>query len=97
VLLVKEGWNLRDIQKRLEELGYAGAKDLFDAAGEPLAEPGRTDRRPSPDYAADFPFLASLPAGYSLEGYLFPDTYRLFRDASPRTWSGRCWPISAGN
>jgi len=82
-LLVKEGYDLRDIRQRLEELGYAGAKVFFEATGEPLAEPSRSDLRPAPDLAKDFPFLASKPAGTSLEGYLFPDTYRLFKKATP--------------
>ncbi|MFA6603787.1 MAG: endolytic transglycosylase MltG [Patescibacteria group bacterium] len=83
VLLIKEGWDLRDIQKRLEELGYAGAKEFFRATGEPLAEPGRSDKRPAPDLTEEFPMLASKPTGTSLEGYLFPDTYRLFKTATP--------------
>jgi len=31
-------------------------------------------------WAAQYPFLADLPPGASLEGYLFPDTYRLPKD-----------------
>ncbi|PIT98314.1 MAG: endolytic transglycosylase MltG [Candidatus Andersenbacteria bacterium CG10_big_fil_rev_8_21_14_0_10_54_11] len=31
----------------------------------------------------EFPFLASVPAGQSLEGFLFPDTYRLAQDDMP--------------
>lgn len=37
------------------------------------------DARP---WAAQYSFLAELPAGASLEGYLFPDTYRLPQDAT---------------
>lgn len=37
------------------------------------------DARP---WAAQYPFLADLPAGASLEGYLFPDTYRLPLEAT---------------
>ncbi|HEY3081701.1 MAG TPA: endolytic transglycosylase MltG [Chloroflexota bacterium] len=32
----------------------------------------------------NFPFLADKPAGASLEGYLFPDTYQVERSAPPR-------------
>lgn len=32
----------------------------------------------------DYPFLASLPAGTSFEGYLFPDTYRVYADQLPQ-------------
>ncbi len=31
----------------------------------------------------DFPFLKELPAGASLEGYLFPSTYRVWKDQLP--------------
>lgn len=31
-------------------------------------------------YAQQFPFLEGLPKGRTLEGYLFPDTYRLAKD-----------------
>ena len=37
------------------------------------------DARP---WAAQYPFLAELPPGASLEGYLFPDTYRLPKDVT---------------
>lgn len=31
----------------------------------------------------DFPWIASLPIGSTLEGYLFPNTYRVWRDQLP--------------
>jgi len=34
-------------------------------------------------YQADYVFLASLPEDSTLEGFLFPDTYRFFMDATP--------------
>ena len=43
-----------------------------------VAEFGKVDK-----YAEDFPFLAGLPQGRTLEGYLFPDTYTFFYTASP--------------
>jgi UPF0755 protein len=33
-------------------------------------------------WTSQYPFLSELPAGASLEGYLFPDTYRLPQDAT---------------
>ncbi len=38
-------------------------------------------RRQTPYDFSRYPFLAGLPAGASLEGYLFPDTYRVPLDA----------------
>lgn len=82
VLKVIEGWNLRDIKAEFGRLGLTGAAGFFDKTGEPLAEPRRSDRRPSPDLSSKFAFLADKPASASLEGYLFPDTYRLYKDAT---------------
>jgi UPF0755 protein len=82
VLRVIEGWDLRDIKAELVRLGLAGADGLYDLTGEPLAEPVRSDRRPAPDYSSKYSFLSPQPLGVSLEGYLFPDTYRLYKDAA---------------
>lgn len=38
--------------------------------------------RDAKPWAAQYPFLAELPDGASLEGYLFPDTYRLPLEAT---------------
>lgn len=35
------------------------------------------------DWVEDFSFLKSLPGSTTLEGYLFPDTYRVWRDQLP--------------
>jgi uncharacterized YceG family protein len=34
-------------------------------------------------FGDQFPFLKEIPAGMSLEGYLFPDTYRVWKDELP--------------
>ncbi len=47
-----------------------------------LEEWNRVTGASSPFTANDFTFLASKPAGVDLEGYLFPDTYRFFKDAN---------------
>lgn len=39
---------------------------------------------PPADLLSAYPFLAELPAGRTLEGYLYPDTYRLFANATAR-------------
>lgn len=36
------------------------------------------------NYADQYSFLAQLPAGRNLEGYLFPDTYHVFPDDNPK-------------
>lgn len=36
-----------------------------------------------PAWRTEYPFLATLPKDRSLEGYLFPDTYRVWKDQLP--------------
>ncbi len=81
VLKVIEGWDLRDIQAELRSDGFAAVGDWFAAVGDPLAGSASPDLRPSPDYSGIYSFLKDKPKDVSLEGYLFPDTYRVFKDA----------------
>lgn len=69
VLTIPEGWRWEQVAEHLEKKGIASAAD-FRAA---LA---------ATDYTA--PYLATRPAGASLEGYLFPDTYYFTVTATPR-------------
>lgn len=81
VVRILEGWNLADIAAYLERSGLAiEKKDVYALAGVPGADYRRS---PAPGQAAwqEFGFLTDRPAGAGLEGYLFPDTYRVFADA----------------
>ncbi len=73
---VIEGWGINDIAQRLENLTIMQREEFTEASGLP-----RVQNSGLPDYVADFSFLKSLPAGASLEGFLFPDTY-LIKDGS---------------
>lgn len=66
-ITVLEGWNIEDIAKHLESREIFTQEEFIEATLQ--------------DY--DYEFLADRPKGYSLEGYLFPDTYRIFVDSSP--------------
>ena len=61
-----EGWRLEEMADRL-----ADQTEIDDLEFLRLAREG------APALALEFDFLASLPAGQSLEGYLFPDTYQI--------------------
>lgn len=76
---VPEGSDLRDLAAILAKAGLrVTATDLYAVTGAPA------DAATRPTIGADaYPFLSGLPKGLSLEGYLFPDTYRLYADASP--------------
>lgn len=58
-----ESWTIQEIAERLTANGLAGAE--FQSIAE----------KPFPKWRERYPFLKDLPAGGSLEGYLFPDTY----------------------
>ncbi len=64
---ILEGWGIKDIAKHLETLGIFSQAEFIEASFK--------------DY--DYEFLADKPQGHNLEGYLFPDTYRIFIDSSP--------------
>jgi UPF0755 protein len=77
-LTVPEGWTVKDIASALKE------KDgILESAFLTETKKG---------YAADFPFLQTVkePSSsiaqsdfYRLQGFLFPDTYRFFKDSTP--------------
>ncbi|HRY60204.1 MAG TPA: endolytic transglycosylase MltG [Patescibacteria group bacterium] len=68
-ITIPEGWRIDQIASYLEKQGLFKAKEFEDEA-----------------YVKNFsstPFLAGLPGKTTLEGYLFPDTYKVFSDAKP--------------
>lgn len=80
---VIEGWTLRNVSAHLEEINNWSQKDFFTLAGEPLQDYRSSEEAVWPkDFSDKFEFLKDKPAYYSLEGFLFPDTYRVFKDAS---------------
>ncbi|MDD3498501.1 MAG: endolytic transglycosylase MltG [Candidatus Moranbacteria bacterium] len=61
-----EGWSVGQMAVRLEENGFSGDRFI--------------DLSKDPDYFEqkyNFEFLANIPKGKNLEGFLFPDTYFL--------------------
>ena len=71
---ILEGWRLEQI------VAYLGTTELT----MDLDEFQQLVFQPPADLLANYDFLASLPTGRTLEGYLFPDTYRMFANASAR-------------
>jgi len=70
-ITIPEGWRIDQIADYLEKQGLLfKAKEFEDEA-----------------YVKNFSstsFLAGLPGGTTLEGYLFPDTYKVYSDATPK-------------
>ncbi len=65
-----EGWNNNKFAAYLEEKGISEQKDFFDVV------------QKKADWWDDYDFLNSRPKNADLEGYLFPDTYNVYRDSS---------------
>ncbi len=69
-----EGWTIDDIDAYLAKEGITTAGDITAIAGNQVSDwPDALDR-PA--------FIDELPPTATLEGYLFPDTYRIFSDSS---------------
>ncbi len=71
---IPEGWRAEEIAQMLTQKGV-----LDGAAFLKLVKKGEA----GPDLGGPYDFLADRPKGASLEGYLFPDTYRLPEQAKP--------------
>ena len=70
-ITIIEGWRINDIGKYLQENKIISAKEFETAA---------KGWRGGKNYQYDF--LKNLPAKANLEGFLFPDTYFIYEDAS---------------
>jgi len=81
---ILEGWNLRDIANYLVKIGVSQESDeLYGLVGYPGVDYTNNYTLPKPkDFSADYEFLKEKPKNLSLEGYLFPDTYRVYKTAT---------------
>ncbi|MFA6098642.1 MAG: endolytic transglycosylase MltG [Patescibacteria group bacterium] len=73
-ITIKEGWKIADIADYLQEKGVVTKEDF-------TATALTTDTRniiPDKQYT----FLADKPSDQGLEGFLFPDTYRIFKSTT---------------
>ena len=71
-----EGWSLREFAASLEDDGLVEADAFMLDASAAL-------------WSDQYPFLAEIPQGLDLEGYLFPESYRVFEGASSTDIIGR--------
>ena len=80
---ISEGQNLKEIAELLAEKNLSTKSDFYRFTGTPKVSYIKKDTiTSSKDYSLKFDFLKDKPEGYSLEGYLFPDTYRFYQDAT---------------
>ena len=76
-ITILEGWTLKDVKLYLLAQGVKDMENFDYLVGVPAAITSG-----SRDWSAEFSFLSSKPKNLGLEGFLFPDTYRIFRDAA---------------
>lgn len=80
---ILEGWTSRDIGQYLEENGRLQSDDFLKVAGFPQVDyRDNKELPPIPDFSLNYSFLADKPEYYGLEGYLFPDTYRVYASST---------------
>ena len=78
-----EGWTIRDIGFYFENKAMFQAEEIFEQAGlQAVDYRGAEIENPAEKWKAEFDFLADKPSAVSLEGYLFPDTYYFYGDAT---------------
>jgi len=83
VIKILEGWNLRDIAKYLSDKSLVKEDDFYKITGQPGVNYDLDKSLDKPvDFSADYEFLKEKPKNLSLEGYLFPDTYRVYKNAT---------------
>lgn len=74
-----EGKTIDEITIAMAEKHGLDKRDIRSSIG------ASVDRAPMANYWREqYPFLKHLPKDRSLEGYLFPDTYRVYKDQLPK-------------
>ncbi len=79
VFTIPEGWSLADIGGYFAEQGTMSLSTFRDSVSVSQAK----------KFTVEFRFLADKPPEADLEGYLFPDTYRVFLSARPEDVIGK--------
>lgn len=69
-----EGWNVKDIADYLEKEGVAEKEEFLEIVND-------EEWKRSTAASSELGFLSQITEGKSLEGFLFPDTYRVYKNA----------------
>ena len=77
IITIPEGWNLRDIAWFFENEGLFQAEEVLELTGFPAINYSLVNDLPSLRDFQEYDFLQDKPQNISLEGYIFPDTYKL--------------------
>jgi len=80
---ILEGWTMRDIGQYLETRSLYKNEDFLNITGFPQIDYRDNKTKPAlDDFSTQFSFLEDKPKYYGLEGYLFPDTYRIYASST---------------
>lgn len=75
IITIIEGWSIKDIDSYLRRQGVVTDDSFLRATGVVSGEV-------PPSLRDEYDFIRDLPKNATLEGYLFPETYRIFKSAS---------------
>ncbi len=78
---ILEGWRNSDIVNYFSDKW--DEEDILDYIGERNIDNSKNEQELSINWEEDYNFLKDKPDNMSLEGYLFPDTYRIYASSSP--------------
>ncbi len=81
VITIIPGWTIRDIAIYLENLGKFQQEEITEYAGLPAVN-YKTWAEGAPKIDLDLKILQNKPWYVSYEGYLAPDTYRIYKNSS---------------
>ncbi len=83
IITIIPGWNLKDIAEYFVKEGMiAKEQDWYRIVGPPAIYPLSILGYTTPLISSSFEVTKDKPQSISFEGYLRPDTYRVFRDAT---------------
>ncbi|MDP3837210.1 MAG: endolytic transglycosylase MltG [bacterium] len=78
-----EGWTNKEMSQYLEGQGLWQSEEVLAVIGFPQVDYSRETELPAPlDLSERYDFLKDKPTNRGLEGYLYPDTYRVFAASS---------------
>lgn len=78
-----EGWTSRNMGQYLEDQGIWQSEEFLAAVGFPQLDYSQEKELSKPlDFSNRFSFLEDKPKNRGLEGYLYPDTYRIYAASS---------------
>jgi UPF0755 protein len=77
-ITIIEGWTSKDVAKYLADNNLVEEKDFLAAV--------KSARQ---DFQAQYDWLSDIPKNMDVEGFLFPDTYKVYKETTPKDIIGK--------